>query len=100
MLLRVQALLASFIFILTPNYYGLLIGQITLALFIGMFTSSLAALTANTFSTLTRYSGIAISLNIGASIFGGTAPLVATSLAYYSGNEMLLCVYIQYFLEY
>lgn len=39
------------------------------------------------FPTTSRYSGFGISYNLGNAIFGGTAPLIATSLIAFSGNQ-------------
>lgn len=53
------------------------------ALLMGLVTAfSGASLVAVTeiFSTRTRYTGVSLSFNFGATIFGGTAPLIATAL--------------------
>lgn len=70
-----------------------LLGQMLLAVCIAIYVGPMAAATAEFFSTITRYSGVAIGLNIGASLFGGTCPLVATYLVHYSGIDMMPCVY-------
>jgi MHS family proline/betaine transporter-like MFS transporter len=82
-----------FTLFLSDNHHGLLLGQLLLAVFIAMFVGPMAAATAEIFSTLTRYSGVSAGLNIGASIFGGTCPLLATYLVYYSGMGIMPCVY-------
>ncbi len=68
-------------------------GQILLAFCIAMFVGPMAATTSEMFATLTRYSGVSVGLNIGVSVFGGTCPLVATYLVYYSGNVAMPCIY-------
>src|SRR5690606_20878512 len=50
----------------------LLIGQLSLAFIIALFAGPLASITAETFSTETRYTGISMGINLGATIFGGT----------------------------
>ncbi len=75
-----------FLLFLSGQNHLVLLGQILLALLIGVFVGPLAAISSESFSTLTRYSGIATGLNIGASIFGGTCPLVATYLIEVSGH--------------
>lgn len=73
--------------------YGLLLGQILLAVFIAMFVGPISAATTEIFSTFTRYSGISMGLNIGASVFGGTCPLLATYLVQTSGLNVMPCIY-------
>lgn len=46
----------------------------------------LATFLAETFPTSVRYSGFAVSFNLGNAVFGGTAPLLATFLIASSGN--------------
>lgn len=75
------------------NSHGLLLGQCLLATFLAMFVGPLAVSAAEIFPTLTRYSGVSAGLNIGASIFGGTCPLIATYLVYYSGVGFMPCIY-------
>jgi len=50
------------------------------ALFISSITGSFACMLAELFPTSIRYSGFAVSYNIGLAIFGGLTPLIATSL--------------------
>lgn len=78
-----------FVLLLNQNLWG----QILSALFLAIFVGPLAATAAEVFSTCMRYSGISISLNVGASIFGGTSPLIATYLVYYSGHETMPAIY-------
>jgi len=72
---------------------NLLLGQILLAIFIAMFVGPMAATTTEVFSTFTRYSGVSMGLNIGASVFGGMCPLIAAYLVQSSGNGYLPCIY-------
>lgn len=76
------------------NY--ILFNQILLAIFLGIFAGPLAAIVAESFSTGNRYSGISLGLNLGASVFGGTAPLVATYLMHYSKNDVAPCFYLMF----
>ena len=43
---------------------------------------------AEAFPTRVRYSGFSISYNAGQTVFGGTAPLVATYLISATGNNL------------
>ena len=53
-----------------------------------------AALLSEVFPTRTRYTASAITYNLAYTIFGGTAPLVATWLITTSGNNMSPAVYL------
>jgi len=78
---------------LSNDLHQLLLGQLLLAFLIAMFVGPVAATSAEIFSTATRYSGVAVALNVGASIFGGTSPLIATYLVHISGKEIMPCIY-------
>jgi len=72
---------------------SLLLGQLILAFLLSVFTGPLAVTAADNFSTSTRYTGMALSINIGASLFGGTCPLVAAFIAHQTGSQILPCLY-------
>jgi len=82
-----------FTLFLAPNHFSFLMGQILAAVFIAIYAGPMAATTAETFSTFTRYSGISMALNIGAGVFGGTCPLVAAYLTQCSGKGTMPCIY-------
>lgn len=60
---------------------ALLMGLVTL------FSGAALATTTELFNTRTRYTGVSVSFNIGASVFGGTAPLIATALISLLGTD-------------
>ncbi len=68
---------------------GLLILGLCQTLFIGTTPSTLPAM----FPTAIRYGGLAIGYNVSASLFGGTAPLVAESLVRATGNDQMPAYY-------
>tara|TARA_R110000868_G_scaffold353274_1_gene614511 strand:- start:6558 stop:7832 length:1275 start_codon:yes stop_codon:yes gene_type:complete len=82
-----------FRFLMFSDYQGFLVGQILIALFVAMLVGPMAAMTSEMFSTSVRYSGVSLGLNIGASIFGGTCPLVATYLVHLTLNDSLPAIY-------
>ena len=49
-------------------------------------TSTLGTLTSEIFSTRVRYTGVTLGYQIGAALFGGTAPMIATALLEWSGG--------------
>ena len=52
----------------------------------GLFNGTFAYLIADLFATRIRFTGIALSMNIGMTLFSGVAPLVATSLIQSTGS--------------
>ncbi|OGT42429.1 MAG: hypothetical protein A3F13_08270 [Gammaproteobacteria bacterium RIFCSPHIGHO2_12_FULL_40_19] len=86
-----------FALLMQGNTSDLLRGQLILAFILALFAGPLAATTAESFSTQTRFTGIAAGINIGATVFGGTCPLLATYLVHLTGNQMLPSFYIMGF---
>lgn len=54
----------------------------------GAIMGALMAALAEQFGTQVRYTGMALGYNIGASLFGGTAPFLATWLIARTGNPL------------
>jgi MFS family permease len=52
----------------------------------GLFNGTFAYLIADLFPTRIRFTGIALSMNIGMTLFSGVAPLIATSLIQSTGH--------------
>ncbi len=67
-----------FTLICQPDYSSALLGQVAFALLVGFFIGPVPTLLVEIFPTNIRYTGMALSYNISAAVFGGTAPLVAT----------------------
>ncbi len=63
-------------------------GQLGLMLLVVLFTAPALVIATELFSRETRYSGVAVSYNFGATVFGGTAPLVCTALISVSGWDL------------
>jgi MHS family proline/betaine transporter-like MFS transporter len=68
---------------------GLLVLGLCQTLFIGTTPSTLPAM----FPTEIRYGGMGIAYNVSASLFGGTAPLVAESLVRLTDNQYMPAYY-------
>ncbi|MCA6107051.1 MFS transporter [Bradyrhizobium cenepequi] len=68
---------------------GLLILGLCQTLFIGTTPSTLPAM----FPTSIRYGGMSIAYNVSASLFGGTAPLMAETLVRVTGNDYMPAYY-------
>lgn len=62
------------------------------ACYMGPFFAAVADL----FPTPQRYTGLSVGYNIGAALFGGTAPLIATLLIEWSGNVLAPAFYLSF----
>lgn len=58
------------------------------------FVAPLPGFLPTLFSPLERYSGVAFNYTLGQALFGGTAPLIATTLTTWTGNSMAPAVYL------
>lgn len=63
-------------------------GQLGLMLLVVLFTSPALVIATELFSKPTRYSGVAVGYNLGATVFGGTAPLLCTALISITGWDL------------
>ena len=57
-----------------------MLGGVIFATCNSFYSGCMAATMVELFPTQTRYSGVAIAYNLGQTLFGGTAPLIATAL--------------------
>lgn len=71
-----------------------IIGQGILAIGCGLFWGPFGIALLELFPTRTRFSASAISYNIGYTIFGGTAPLLATWLVLQTGSKIAPAFYM------
>lgn len=67
---------------------------ITGAIFISTITASFACMLAELYPTAVRYTGFAISYNLGIAIFGGLTPLIATTLIKITHNPSAPSFYL------
>jgi MFS transporter, MHS family, proline/betaine transporter len=80
----------------TPGapFVTIAIAQGLFALILGIYLGPVAALLVELFPTSVRYSGMAISYNISAAIFGGTAPFVCEWLIRATGSYAAIALYV------
>lgn len=83
-----------FVILAYPAFYFLSLGgafaigaQILLGAILAGNDGVMATFLTEIFPTTARYSGFGISYNLGNALFGGTAPLIATALIAFSGNQ-------------
>ncbi|MGY0217238.1 MFS transporter [Endozoicomonadaceae bacterium StTr2] len=65
-----------------------------IAMSCALVTGTIPAMLADLFPTSVRYSGVALAYNLGFSFFGGTAPLIATSLIEVTGDYRSPALYL------
>src|SRR3990167_3081381 len=92
-LLMICFMYPLFLFILNGDISAQFVAQSLISMMIGMFVGPLAILSADFFPTQVRYTGISMSLNISAAIFGGTTPLICASLTKISNNAITPAYY-------
>ncbi|ANN68314.1 MFS transporter [Bordetella bronchialis] len=98
--------LALFLAVLYPAYYwivqapsmlSIMTVELAFALLIGASNSPIPAVTAALFPTEVRSTGLAISYNIAASIFGGFSPVILTWLLHATGDALMPAHYCAVF---
>lgn len=103
---RVRVMLTAFLLVCITSYPMFLILNtwptlgtlIAVQAFVGALNAAclgpLSALLAEIFPTNTRSTGLALSYNLSVTLFGGFAPLIATSLIYETGNRLAPSYYV------
>ncbi|GAA2032656.1 MFS transporter [Yaniella flava] len=78
----------AFMLLGMDNVLVVLLVQVLLGAMLTLNDGSLASFLAESFPTRVRYSGFAVSFNLGNAIFGGTAPAIATLLIATTSNAI------------
>nr|HAT8714217.1 MFS transporter [Legionella jordanis] len=85
-LIGLTAALAYPIFLIYVNYKELYyLAMMASSLLLGFSAGVIPRVLSELFPTQLRYSGIALSYNLGFAFFGGLTPFISLSLIYYSG---------------
>ena len=71
-----------------------LISQIVFASVVGAYMGPIPTLLVELFPTRVRFTGVALSYNLSAAIFGGTAPMVGAALYKATGHQIALAYYL------
>jgi len=78
----------AFLLISETALIAVIAGQLTLMVLVVGFTAPALTTATELFSAPTRYSGVAVGYNLGATVFGGTAPMLATALIAVTGSNL------------
>ncbi len=76
------------------NYGVAILSQIIFAGIVGVYMGPVPTLLVELFPTRVRFTGVAISYNLSAAIFGGTAPMVGAALHKFTGQQISLAYYL------
>ena len=83
--------------LLKKKFIYALFSQIIFAVVVSIFMGPVPTTLVELFPTRVRFTGVAVSYNISAAIFGGTAPMVAFWLIRVTGNNYAMAYYIGFF---
>jgi len=78
----------------TQSLMNIFLFQGAICLLGAAFVSSLPGFLPTLFSPLERYSGVAFNYTLGQALFGGTAPLIGTTLVTWTGNSISPAFYL------
>jgi len=76
------------------SYGAILISQIIFGLIVGTYIAPIPAVLVELFPTSIRYTGMALSYNLAAAMFGGTAPMVCEWLVGHTGSHFSIAGYV------
>lgn len=76
------------------TFAGALLAGLVFSACNSLFSGCMAATLVELFPTRTRYTGLAIAYNIGQTLLGGTAPLIATGLIRLTGDVLAPAYYL------
>ncbi len=93
-LLMMFAILPLFLMLDTKIYATVLLAQVSLGIIIGIYIGPIPAVLVESFPTSIRYTGMSISYNLAACIFGGTAPMICEWLIGSTGTYFSIAWYI------
>lgn len=84
----------SFLWLTSNNLPRMIAAQTLLTLLVACYMGPFFAAVGELFPTPQRYTGLSVGYNIGAAIFGGTAPLIATLFIEWSNNTLAPAFYL------
>jgi MFS transporter, MHS family, proline/betaine transporter len=83
-----------FIALSSMNYQLAVISQIIFAFLVGLYMGPVPTILVELFPTRIRFTGVALSYNLSAAIFGGTAPMVGMMLYRNNNNHSGMAFYL------
>jgi MFS transporter, MHS family, proline/betaine transporter len=83
-----------FIALGSMNYQAAVISQIVFASIIAFYMGPVPTLLVEIFPTRVRFTGVALSYNLSAAIFGGSAPMIGMMLVKFTGDRYAISYYL------
>lgn len=83
-----------FLALQSMNYTLAILSQIAFSAIIGVYMGPVPTLLVELFPTRVRFTGVALSYNLSAAIFGGTAPMIGAALYKFTGDKLALSYYL------
>jgi MFS transporter, MHS family, proline/betaine transporter len=83
-----------FLWLTSNDLLRMILALVLLTVLVASYMGPFFAAIADLFPTAQRYTGLSVGYNIGAALFGGTAPLVATLFIEWSGNNLAPAFYL------
>ncbi len=78
----------------TLNYLAAILSQVLFAAIIALYMGPVPTILVEIFPTRVRFTGIALSYNLSAAIFGGSAPMIGMMLVKFTGNKYAISYYL------
>lgn len=88
------AIIPLFMLMGSGGFTSILLAQVVFGLILGMYLGPVPAVLVELFPTSVRYTGMAISYNAAAAMFGGTAPMVCVWLIAATGTHFAIPAYV------
>jgi MFS transporter, MHS family, proline/betaine transporter len=85
-----------FLWLTSQDLPRMITAQMVLTVLVACYMGPFFAAVAQLLPTPLRYTGLSVGYNIGAALFGGTAPLIATLLIEWSGNSLAPAFYLSF----
>ncbi|MDO9116422.1 MAG: MFS transporter [Nitrospira sp.] len=83
-----------FLWLTSDDLIRMITAQTLLTLLVACYMGPFFAAVTELFPTPLRYTGLSLAYNIGAALFGGTTPLMATLFIEWSGNSLAPAFYL------
>jgi MHS family proline/betaine transporter-like MFS transporter len=80
----------------TNSYYLAVLAQVLLTVIVAFRMGAIPTILVELFPTNVRFTGVALSCNLSAAIFGGTVPMIGTALYQITGDKLAIAYYLTF----
>ena len=85
-----------FYMINTGTYYVVVLSQVLLSAIVAFHMGAIPTVLVELFPTHIRFTGVALSCNLAAAVFGGTVPMIGTALHQFTGDKLAISYYLTF----